>query len=382
MRNAAWAILLAGLVGTLATAGCGSHGKGGTGGKGGGGSGGGGSGGASAGSGGATAGSGGASGGTAGATAGAGGDVDAGADAASDVATESPPPIDAADATTATDAGDTRPADALDAIADAAPMFDVGPGCDSVLQANAPPLVPSAEGVPAAGLVLWLRGDRGVYMTPDANAVCAWADQSPQHGLLTASGVRPVWQPMGVGGKDAVHFPPTAKALTTGGVLGIAPKSGRTFIAVQQLVTTTARFGAVMQGQSGTPGTYLNIDTNTFQTAGSREGVYATNNAYDSALATSTAARIHVYTLSTMVPGTPALSAMDYRVNGAAQTLTRTAGGLGDGNLEDFTAADFTAVGIPGADAIVAEVLVYDRALTADEKVAVETALKARYGIP
>jgi hypothetical protein len=266
---------------------------------------------------------------------------------------------------------------------EAAPPFVAGLGCDPPQRVEAP-LVPGAEGVPAAGLVLWLRGDRGIYMTPGAGAVCAWADQSPRRGLLSASGARPLWTPMGVGGQDAVHFTTTAKALTTGGVLGIAPTSGRTFVAVQQLVTTTRRFDAVMQGQSGTPGTYLNVDTNTFLTAGSREGVYATNNAYDSALATSTAARVHVYTLSTMTPGTAVLSALAYRVNGAAQTLTRTAGGLGNGTLEDFTNADFTAVGVSGAepDALVAEVLVYDRALTADETTALETTLKARYAIP
>src|SRR4029077_1316137 len=99
------------------------------------------------------------------------------------------------------------------------------------------------------------------------------------------------------------------------------------------------------QGQSGTPGTYLGVDTNTFATAGGREGVYMMNNAYDSALATTTAApRVHVYTISTMTAGTPVLSGIDYRVDGVTQTLTRTSGGLGNGNFENFSTANFTSV--------------------------------------
>jgi hypothetical protein len=356
------------LVAGLSTFGCGTHGKAGTGGKGGGGG---------AGSGGATAGSGG--GGSSGATGTAG--VDAAADApsetaASDAAGDDGDAPDAGADTSASDASD-----AADAVIDAPPRFDVGIGCDPPPLTEAP-LVPATEGVPAAGLVLWLRGDRGIYMTPGDAAVCAWADQSAQHGLLSASGGRPLWMPLSVGSKAAVHFTRTAAALTVGGVLGIAPKSGRTFVAVQQLVAPAVRFSPLMQGQADTPGTYLHIDTNTFQTAGSREGVYATNNGYDSALPTSSLPRVHLYTLSTMMPGTPVLTALDYRVNGAAQTLTRTAGGLGNGNLEDFSGANFTAVGAEGGDALVAEVLVYDHALSADEKTALEAALKARYGIP
>jgi hypothetical protein len=60
--------------------------------------------------------------------------------------------------------------------------------------------------------------------------------------------------------------------------------------------------------------------------------------------------------------------------------LSRNAGGLGNGNVEDFSAADFTLVG-SGTRAFVAEAIVYDRALTLVERATVETALKARYGI-
>ena len=76
------------------------------------------------------------------------------------------------------------------------------------------------------------------------------------------------------------------------------------------------------------------------------------NNAYDSALATTTAApRIHVYTIQTMTVGTPVLPSIDYRVDGATQTLTRTSGGLGNGNFENFSTANYTSV-VTGRDGI------------------------------
>jgi hypothetical protein len=361
-------VLLATLVAGLSTVGCGSHGNAGTGGKGGGG----------AGAGGATAGSAGSDAG-AGAT-GTGGDVDAAADAPLEMpVADAAPDGDATDVSS--DAGVANAGDASDAAFEAAPPFDVGNGCDPPPLTEAP-LVPATEGVPAAGLVLWLRGDRGVYKTPDANAVCAWADQSGHDFLLSNAGTRPTWVSGAVGAKDAVHFLSTPP-LATGGVVGIAPTSGRTFVAVVSLVSTTARFEAVFQGQAASPGTYLGFDANTFLTAGSREGVYMTNNGYDSSLATSTSPRVHVYTIKTMTPGLPVLSNVEYRVNGVVQTLTRTGGGLGNGNLEDFSAANVTVVGGPASgDGIVAEVLVYDHALTDTDKTAVEAALKTRYGIP
>ena len=258
------------------------------------------------------------------------------------------------------------------------PIVDVGVGC------NPPPALPrpspTAAGLPKDGLVLWLRGDRGVYAT-DAQRVCAWADQSGHQQLFLATGqARPLWGATLLGAQPAIYFDAATNYLSVGGVLGIAPTSGRTFIAVIQLVSTTKRFSAVMQGVGNSAGTYLNLDANTFSTAGSREGAYLTNNAYDTPLATSTTPRVHVLTASTLSPGTTVLSALDYRINGQSQTLTRTPGGLGNGKIEDFSAANFTLVGL-GASAIMAEALVYDRALGTDERDAVETALKARYGI-
>src|SRR4029078_10390360 len=95
--------------------------------------------------------------------------------------------------------------------------------------------------------------------------------------------------------------------------------------------------------------------------------------------ATSTTPRLHVLTVSTMAVGTALSSALAYRVNGAAQTLTLK---TGSGSIQSFAGANYTAVGSVNAspsaaatagDGLVAEALVYDRALTADEINAGET---------
>ncbi|HEY2899027.1 MAG TPA: hypothetical protein VGL59_00515 [Polyangia bacterium] len=286
-----------------------------------------------------------------------------------DLATDEP-----IDTSSLSDAADDLAGDAPSEAADA-----IDAGADCLAPTGEAALVPATEGVPADGLVLWLRGDRGVYKTA-AQAVCAWADQSANQFLLTSGQTRPVWTAAGVGTQPAIHFGAAGQQLGMSGVLGLAPTSARTFVAVSILVQTTQRFQSIWQGQSGSPGTYVGVDQNTFNTAGSREGVYAMNNAYDAILATAPVPRIHVYTLPTMTPGTPILPVIDYRVNGAIQTLTRNPGGLGNGNFEDFSGANFTIVG-SGAEGIVAEVLVYNRALVVDERVAIETALKNRYGI-
>jgi hypothetical protein len=258
---------------------------------------------------------------------------------------------------------------------------DIDAGVDCLSPSAEPALTAASAGLPASGLALWVRADRGVYMTT-AHRVCAWADQSGHGRLLTnsSSDDRPLWNATGVGGRPAIHFDNTGRYLYTNELLGMAPTSARTFIAVVQLVNTTARFQTLTQGQANSPGTYLTLEANTFNTAGSRECVYAMNNSFDSGLATSTAPRVHVYTLGTMTPGTPLLGAIDYRVNGATQTLTRNAGGLGNGNFEDFSGANYTAIG-SGPDAFIAEALFYDRALSVTERASVEVALEARYAI-
>ncbi len=258
------------------------------------------------------------------------------------------------------------------------PDIDAGVGCSP--PADDTQLSAAAAGLPSVGLALWLRADHGVYLTSDSR-VCAWVDQSGHQRVFTPStSGRALWVDAAVGTRPALDFDASSGPLTVAGVLDLPATSARTLIAVVKLTETTSRFQALMQGQASSPGTYINLDTNSYGTSGSREGVYVQNNSYDSTLPTSTGTRLHVYSLGTMTVGTPVLSAISYRVNGAAQTITRNPVGLGNGNFEDFSGANFTLVG-GGATGFIAEALLYDHALSAGELASVETALEARYGI-
>ena len=164
-----------------------------------------------------------------------------------------------------------------------------------------------------------------------------------------------------------------------GGVLGIASGSGRTFFLVSSLPDPGVRVSALWQGDPGTRGTYYGFDANTFNTVGNRFGVYVTNNAYDSDVVTTTDLTLHTLIADDMTPGEPVLDVVTYRVDGAATTLTRTAGGLGDGTVED--ASPFERTWIGGGQVVLREVLIYDRALAGADLESVESYLQSRHSL-
>ncbi len=290
-------------------------------------------------------------------------------------------------ATTQTEAGAGSDAATTDAGSDAAvvPDIDAGDGCLSPGAQGT--LSATAEGLPANGIVLWVRADRGVYKTA-TDDVCAWRDQSSSGRLLTPGTARAQWQAASVGGQAAIHFPSLGTDLGTGSVLGLDPAGARTFVAVDQLVIGNGRFHPILQGNSSPSNNtvFLGLDANTWMTAGYREGAYISGTSFDTPLATTTTApRVHVMTLSTLASGTAITTAVDYRINGVAQPLSITAG---SGTMIDFSSANFTSIGVVSGtptttygDAMVAEAMIYDHALTVSERQAVESALEARYGI-
>jgi len=304
-------------------------------------------------------------------------DAGTGTDAPTDANASDVPGDAATDSATATDGSS-------DTLADAPPAFDAGTGCTG--SDGEALLSPAGVGLPANGLVLWVRADHGIYKNAQ-NGVCAWRDQSGKaNDLRPPAGALPTWESGAVGGQPAVHSS-SSQYLYVDGTLGIAATSGRTFIAVSQLVTTNGRFHPIIQGQSGSPGTYLAIDANTWITAGSREGVYVTNSSFDTALPTKTTPRLHVLTVSSLTPNVAIASAVSYRVDGAPQALAMKAGG---GSVQSFGGANFTSIASPSStpsggvvvgSGYVAEAIVYDRPLTSEEIAAVEAILEARYGI-
>lgn len=254
------------------------------------------------------------------------------------------------------------------------------PSCVLGCQPPAPytRLSASSAGIPGDSLVLWLRADVGLGVD-DLTHVCVWEDQSGKKNDVeqpTATS-RPVTG-VTLGTRAALTFT-TNTNLARGDVLGMAAASGRTFFAVFQRSDTTTRGTVVQQGESGTPGTYLGIDTNTFNTVGERFGCYLTNNAYDSDVTTDLDPHLHSLVFDGLTPGNDVLANTHYRIDAVTRTLTRTSGGLGNGNIEDFSGANFTNIGSSNLN--LAEVIAYARPLDGADLAAVESYLAVRYGI-
>ncbi len=298
-------------------------------------------------------------------------------------------PLDAG----AVDAGkaDASTADAstADAGAEDAGAADAGAADAGVQRDDAGCPVPSGfvadaadAGLPA-GLVLWLRGDIGVA-TLDGGAVCRWEDVSGNARHFAPSGATlPRLEARRVNGRAAVVFS-SSSWLQRDDVLGLAPTQGRTIAVRSQITDLTRRFGSFLQGNRATNWEYVELEQNTFNTVGSRVGVYLTANAYDSDLPTSAAARTHVYAIATLDAGTSLPGALFYAVDGVQRTLTRTPGGngpMGPGNnvIWDFSGAGFTSIGETSVQGFtggaIGEVLVFDHPLTAPERSAVEAHL-------
>lgn len=237
-------------------------------------------------------------------------------------------------------------------------------------------------GFTTTGLALWLRADLGLATT-DAGVVCRWDDVSGHdRAFLPATATPPSLDATGLNGKPSVSFSGPDQHLIRNDVLGLGAASGRTVAVFAASNDTTHRYQFFVQAKVGTAGTYFGLDANTFSTVGSREGVYVTNNAYDSDLATSTTPHTHILSISSFTPGGALPGVLVYAVDGTARTLTRTSGGLGNGLVEDFTAADITYFGAGEAGYTggkLGEMLVWDHALTAPERLAVEQYFQRRY---
>jgi hypothetical protein len=261
---------------------------------------------------------------------------------------------------------------------------DAGPGVDDAGCPLPTGLVLDAQdaGLPASGLRLWLRADTALAVV-DGGAVCRWEDVSGNGQHFVPGTATPPWlSPAGLRGHPAVSFPGPSRHLTRSGVLGISATAGRTIAVIGLTQDTVRRFQYLIMGHAGSAGTYFSTDMNAFNTSGSKEGVYVTNNAYDADLATAAEVRTHVFSISSFAPGGDLPGVVQYSVSGTLRTLTRTPGGLGNGTVEDFSSADFTSVGLGTSGftgALVGDVLVYDRALSATERTAVEAYLQARY---
>jgi hypothetical protein len=316
-------------------------------------------------------------------------DARAPSDAAIDAADGSPASPDDSGSTDANASGADSAldggVDATDAsLVDAAPTFDDS-GCPIPTGVT---LSPGDAGIPSAGLALWLRADVGLNTygaAGDGGVVCRWDDVSGNDQSFTPASATPPTRVFGaLGAAPAVSFNGSSQNLSRAGVLGIGATSARTVAVYAKTSDTNHRWEAFFQGVDGSPGTYFGLDANTYLTAGlpdggGLEGVYVTDNSFDSDLATTTNARSHILSINSFAVGTTVPAALTYEVDGTLRTLTSRSGA---GTVEDFSGANFTSVGYGASGftgGVIGEVIVYDRELTPTERASVQQYFTGRY---
>ena len=263
-------------------------------------------------------------------------------------------------------------------------------GADSAGDSGCPvstgPTSPLADaGFPTTGLSLWLRADHGVA-TLDGGAVCRWDDQSGNNYAFTPkTSTPPTLDPVGLRSYPAVSFVGDSE-LSRPDVLGLDATSARTVAVYGMATDLTHRFQYFFQGQSGSAGLYFGLDQNTYQTAGSLEGVYTPINSFDSNIPTASVARAQIFSISSLAAGTPLPGAIVYDVDGTLATLTLTSG---PGQVESFSAANYTSLGStvgisggPFGGAVLGELMVWNRVLTDTERASVESHFLAHFPIP
>ena len=235
----------------------------------------------------------------------------------------------------------------------------------------------ATEGIPEAGLKLWLRADVGLVLDAQ-NRICRWQDQSGNGNDVRQAD--PPSRPKAgatLGGKPAIDVDPN-QTLLRDDVLGIAAKSGRSIVAVYALNSAGTRF-TIYQGDRTTNWAYVGLDDNTFMTIGDRFGCYITSQSYDGDAVTDTVPHVRAFVADSLQPGLSVLSNLHCLKD--AQPLALTYRCCEPSQLiGDLSTANTTFVPA-GGDAYLAEVLFYDRALSPTVLSQLQSTLAARYGI-
>lgn len=111
-------------------------------------------------------------------------------------------------------------------------------------------------------------------------------------------------------------------------MLGIAANAARYFWVIAKLKSASTRTPLMMQAESGSGGNYVGLDANSFATAGTKFGVYAISNTYDTAAAADTGWHLHVLSF-TPTSGAAVTGSFTYYLDGTATALTQKNAGSG-----------------------------------------------------
>ena len=209
-------------------------------------------------------------------------------------------------------------------------------------------------------------------------AVAAWADKSGAGrsvGQGTAAN-RPTLILDGIGGAPALAFD-GGRFLT--GSPGIFATSDLITVGI---VATFADTTSRLQLFDFRPGSCCNhfvIEQNTWATAGSRYGFYASSNSIDSSVPTSAGPKLFTLIADTRA-GNMILPNTVYAVDGAVATLTfRSAAGGGD--YDGFSAAPSFTIPTPWLNGRIAEVVVANTLADAGDRQRLEGYLAWKWGL-
>jgi hypothetical protein len=242
--------------------------------------------------------------------------------------------------------------------------------------------------VPSSGLVVWLEADEGVTTDGSGN-VSQWTDQGPlgNSAVQSSAGNRPHLLSSALNGKPMLQFDGSTSYMSVTDTAALHPAAGVTIIAVGQVQGSGSQ-DVVAKAQTRDSESYgwqapyysydLGTGNNDVEKGYVTTGAEATGTEADAAIS-----GFHQAGLMTMVYDGTAGSESIYR-QGQLQT-TQSAGATL--NYEDASERDLT-IGANAGDGIqnylqgnIAEVLVYNRALSDTERQQAEGYLADKYGV-
>lgn len=242
---------------------------------------------------------------------------------------------------------------------------------------------------PQNGLRLWLNADEGI--AESEGAVATWQDQSGNNYDFTTSDAteRPTLVSNAVNGHAALRFDGDGDRLQNESTLGIPNDSGRTFFVVckfdQAVIDTTKRSPVLMQGQSGSDRNHYGFEGNSYLQTDNKPYVYLVGSTYRTTAVLDTAFSVHTLRTETFPAWTDIVNTTTYYVNGVNKgPLTEIAFNHVNFNGDTTTLGSFAHradSGYSSHDGDIAEVLIYEGALSDSDREEVEGYLARKYGI-
>ena len=216
--------------------------------------------------------------------------------------------------------------------------------------------------LPTANLRLWLKADAGV----SASSVGAWLDQSGRHNDAQQGngGAQPTLISNALNGRPAVHFDP-GHSLALPSVTMAGKTAGEMFI-VTRSTAAGASNGFVRFGSQGYGEAYFPLSD------GRIADSFGSTTDWDTGPTAVNLGQFHLYdAASTSAEWTNRLDGVTHFTTSVSKS-TNTVG---------FTSAPSLGGTWVGFQGDIAEIFVFDRALSADEREALGRYINARYGL-